>query len=85
MDLHFKDYNIMKASVQSNSINLKCRKIIGIIDSIINKEPVPINNYSNILIYKKMDTKCIKCNDLAEYLSDDKMYCWKHSQYISYQ
>jgi len=82
MDLKNKDYNIMKAAVQSKSVNLKCRKIIGIIENMINKEPIPISNYSDIIIYKKMDTKCIKCNSMAEYLNDNKMYCWKHSQYI---
>jgi hypothetical protein len=85
MEVIKKDsYTIRKHSIQSNNINIKCYNIINIIENIIHNEPVSINNYTNVLIYRRMNIKCCKCNDNAEYyLSDDKIYCWKHSQYIS--
>lgn len=78
------NYNIRKEMIKNNNINLKCYKIINIIENIIHNEPIGINNYNNQLVYKKTDMKCCLCNHFAEYcLNDDKIYCWKHSQYIS--
>jgi hypothetical protein len=77
------DYNIKKANVINNNINIKCKHLINILGNIIYNEPISINNYTNTLVYRKMDTKCCKCNNNAEYyLNAEKIFCWKHSQYI---
>jgi hypothetical protein len=77
------NYNIKSNHIKNNNINLKCYKIINIIENIIHKEPIAIDNYTNILVYKKMMINCCKCSNYGEYyLNDNKVYCWEHSQYI---
>lgn len=83
-DIIKKDnYNAKREAIKTNNINLKCVNIISVMENIIRKEPIPINNYNNILVYKKMDVNCIKCANTAEYyLCDDRFFCWTHSQHI---
>ena len=70
---------ITNTTLEKNVVENK----IQILESLINKNPVNIEHFKNILIPVKIKEKCIICPRNAEYMNitlEKEKYCWIHSQ-----
>lgn len=63
---------LIKESIQIDDLN----NLLIIIET---NKPVPIKYYSKNLIEIKTKLKCISCNKVAQYKSNDVCYCWIHA------
>ena len=73
---------ITNTTLEKNTVENK----IQIVESLINKNPVNIEHFKNILIPVRIKEKCIICQRNAEYMNitlEKEKYCWIHSQNLN--